>query len=180
MKWSISKIAKECRPCSKPFAEEDAVCSTVIIKESDEEGVIETERFDICMACWEKWDKKSNPFWKCIYREKKEEETAKLPDKDIVMALFYQKVSADTSLMEEAEKRENKVLSYLLALMLERKKRLVLCDPMDQKNEWEGRLFYKDAKTEDIYQLEIPELNDEDIVLYQEKLKAILPLHGKK
>ena len=178
MKWSISKISKECKPCQKIFHDGEQVFSTVVMNENTEDNTIETERFDICSLCWEKWQEKENPFWKCSFREKEDDESAKLPDKDIVMNLFLQKAKTDTQHLEEKEKKEVEVLSYLLALMLERKRRLILCEAKDDK--WNNQVFYRDAKGEELFQLNIPEIEEEDIALFQEMLKDLLPIHGTK
>jgi len=179
MKWSISKIAKGCKPCSRSFTDGEDVYSTIMMKESNEDNVIETERYDICSSCWEGWHSKENPYWKSHFKEKEEDNIPKLPDRDTVMSLFKEKMESDLKDVSEEEKRETGVLRYLLALMLERKKRLVLCN--DQKDKkWEDKIFYKDAKGTDIFQLYIPEMSDEDIRYFQEKLKSLLPLKNKQ
>ena len=40
-------------------------------------------------------------------------------------------------------------------------------------------IFYKDAKGTDIFQLKIPDMNEDDVRHFQEKLKTLLPLKGR-
>jgi hypothetical protein len=176
MKWSVSKVSRDCRSCGKAFSEGEDIFSCVVLKDILDDNTAETERYDFCSGCWTKQERKSNPFWRSQFREN-EEESKQLPDKDTIMQIFREKMTLGSAALTDEEKREQNIFRYLLALMLERKKRLILC----QHEKKDGRtVFYKDIAAPDIFQIDIPDMMDSDIAYYQEKFKSILPLRQKK
>ena len=180
MKWSIKKINEACSDCNCDHKIDDIVYSIIMLKPSNEEDVFETDRFDFCDECWKKRGISDHPFWKCNFKEKEEDNTPRLPDKDVVMNLFKEKMEYELKGLEDDEIREIKVFRYLLGLMLERKRRLILCHNKHSEDRSIDVLFYKDSKNEDIFQIEVPYLSEEDIEYFQEKLKSLLPLSGVK
>ncbi|MBN1521551.1 MAG: hypothetical protein JW928_03375 [Candidatus Aureabacteria bacterium] len=179
MKWLISRIEKECRQCHHVFQDGEYVYSTVVLRDDSDE-MIETERSDFCLKCWTSAGVRENPFWKCLFTDKEEEKAPQLPDRDTVMGFFRGLLERGSQDIPDEEKRENEVMTYLLALMLERKKRLLLCEQGREKAEWNNQIFYKDSRTSDIFQVTVPELNEEEIKYFQEKIKALLPLQNKQ
>ncbi len=177
LKWSISRISKKCRKCEKDFYDGEAVYSCIVIGDGDDD-VVDTERFDFCVKCWDEDENAENPFWKCIFRAKEEDETKKMLDKDFVMSKFLEFLKQldeeqSKEKKDESRIREIEALLYLLALILERKKRLVFFKNKSATSS--EYAYYKDSKSADIYRLKIPEFSDDEVVFYQDKLKSILP-----
>ncbi len=163
--WNIQARAHQCHECEQPFAD-GADCHTVLAHENHEYG-----RRDLCGACWEKGaglaDRKGFiSHWQGTYEAPPPE-----PPEAI------QKATAEgllRKLLETGDRRWREA-SYILAVMLERKRILKV---KEQIKEESGRVFvYEQPKSGDLFTIPDPNLKMEELEQVQIEVAALLE-HG--
>ncbi len=114
MEWSLRSIAKKCSLCGEPFNEGDRVLCVVA---RDPNGQI--ERFDVLQECVSKLPKEMTivGFWSRVYSTNINELQAKKDRLTCQEEFFF-------SIFEGEETAEGELLKQLLALLLEKAKRL--------------------------------------------------------
>lgn len=162
--WNIQSRGHQCHECKLPFAD-GASYHTVLSYEHHE-----YTRQDLCETCWVKEhgegmvDRKGFiSQWQGIY----EAPPPAPPD-------AIQKASAEDllqKLLETGDKRWREA-SYILAVMLERKRILKVKDQIKEEN---GRVFvYEQPKSGDLFTIPDPNLSMEDLEQVQIEVAALL------
>ena len=163
--WNIQSRGHQCHECEQPLAD-GADCHTVLAHENHEYS-----RRDLCGACWEKGaglaDRKGFiSHWQGTYEAPPPE-----PPEAI------QKATAEgllRKLLETGDRRWREA-SYILAVMLERKRILKV---REEIREEDGRVFvYEQPKSGDIFTIPDPALKMEELEQVQTEVAALLE-HG--
>ena len=168
--WEIEKRHKECDGCGKSFNDGD-ICHTVFKLSEDEEA---GERFDICSLCWENGRHgpsreergKSILYWKGIVKiriPEKKEEVIKKSSIERLLKKFMR--SADPMKIN---------VSYILALILERKKFFLVIDNIVEKGTGKKLIVYEHAKTGENFVIQDPEVTSDKITEVQEHVRELL------
>ena len=162
---NIQARGHQCHECEQPLAG-GADCHTVLAHEHHEYS-----RRDLCDACWEKGagladHKGFISHWQGTYE---------VPPPEPPEAI--QKATAEgllRKLLETGDRRWREA-SYILAVMLERKRILKV---REEIREGEGRVFvYEQPKTGDIFTIPDPALKMEELEQVQTEVAALLE-HG--
>lgn len=166
LEWNIQSRAHQCHACSAPFKDRQPYHTLLF------QGKQGFERRDLCEACRQERQAESvkDPnfvsHWQGIY----EAPPAVAPD-------AIQKETAETLLRKLVERREEKyaAASYILAVMLERKRLLKV---KSQLREGGRRIFvYEHGPTGDIFTIADPELQLAQLESVQRDVAALLE-HG--
>ncbi|MDD5645502.1 MAG: hypothetical protein PHO00_08685 [bacterium] len=137
MNWEIEKRHKNCDVCGAEFKDGD-ICNTVFVYAEEEEA---GERRDICGACWQK---ETPPFGKTIYwkgvfkvrpPEIKQEAIKKNSAENLLRKIMHSNDPAKIN------------VSYILGLMLERKKVFIVIDNITEKETGKKFIVYENSKT---------------------------------
>jgi len=146
--WNIHSRAHACQACAEPFADQQAY-HTLLFDEKKE-----YLRLDVCTKCWEKqYSQGANDrkgfvsHWQGVY----EAPPAHPPD-------AIQKDTAETLLrkLSELNNPKYRAASYILAVMLERKRLLKIKSQVEQDGQ---RVFvYEQPKTGDVFTIPDPNL----------------------
>ncbi len=167
MEWNIQSRAHACQSCKKPFEDKESFHTMLF----DEKAGY--ERFDICENCWKTqysqgaMDRKGFvSYWQSVYLV-----PPAAPPEPI------QKETAETLMRKVAETRDPKFgpALYILAAMLERKRILKVKTQLSR----EGRrvFVYEHAKTGDLFQIEDPNLQLDQLEAVQHEVLHLLQ-HG--
>jgi hypothetical protein len=167
MEWNIQSRAHACQSCKKQFADKEAFHTMLF----DQKGGY--ERFDVCESCWTSQysqgatDRKGFvSYWQSIYTV-----PPAAPPEPI------QKETAETLLRKLAESNDPKhgPALYILAAMLERKRILKVKTQLSREGE---RIFvYEHAKTGDLFQIQDPNLQLDQLEGVQHEVLHLLQ-HG--
>jgi hypothetical protein len=167
MEWNIQSRAHTCQSCKKAFADKEAFHTLLFDQKSG------YERFDVCANCWTAQfsqgavDRKGFvSYWQSVYNTP----PAAPPE-------AIQKETAETLLRKLAERNDPKdgPALYILGAMLERKRLLKIKTQLSR----EGRrvFVYEHAKTGDLFQIEDPNLQLDQLESVQHEVMHLLQ-HG--
>jgi hypothetical protein len=167
MEWNIQSRAHECQSCKKKFTDKEPFHTLLFDQKSG------YERFDVCQNCWETQfsqgaiDRKGFvSYWQSVYA---------VPPPAPVEPI--QKETAETLLRKLAEQAEPKFVPalYILAAMLERKRILKVKAQLSREGH---RVFvYEHARTGDLFQVEDPDLQLDQLESVQHEVLHLLQ-HG--
>ncbi len=166
LEWNIQSRAHQCHACLSAFKDKQHY-HTVL-----RQGAQGFERMDFCERCWNEHPEKSVKelnfvsHWQGVY----EAPPAVTPD-------AIQKETAETLLRKLVERREEKygAASYILAVMLERKRLLKV---KSQLREGGRRIFvYEHGPSGDVFTITDPELQLAQLETVQRDVAALLE-HG--
>ncbi|MBI5772199.1 MAG: hypothetical protein HZA89_00470 [Verrucomicrobia bacterium] len=165
--WNIQSRAHECQACLKPFVDKQPY-HTVLV-----DAKHEYQRQDVCEPCWTAQFSQGSTerkgfisHWQGVY----EAPPAAPPD-------AIQKETAETLLRKLMEQNDPqyRAASYILAVMLERKRLLKV---KAQSNENGTRIFiYEQPKTGDVFTIPDPNLQLNQLEEVQRQVGALLE-HG--
>lgn len=166
MDWEIQGLAKFCQHCQTEFRDGDKFHSFLVVAQ---DGL--PARNDFCETCdgQDRFNEASQPdlysHWqgqaKIVVTPPR---TQPLPYEKFELLLRKYIVSK--------ESRDQK-FSYILALLLERKKILISCDSV-QKDEMKKFLVYEHAHTAESFILEDPHLSLDQVEEVQKELKGMM------
>ena len=161
--WNIQSRGHQCHICQKPF--EDKTGYHTVLGYENKEYI----RHDICEPCWINasegaTDRKGYiSHWQGTY-EAPPPAPPEAIQKDNAESLLRKLLKTDDSRWREA--------SYILAVMLERKRVLKVKDQLKDKGE---RIFiYEISKTGDIFTIPDPNLKMEQLEQVQTEVAALL------
>jgi len=164
MEWNIQSRAHACQSCKKAFADKEAFHTMLFDEKSG------YERFDVCESCWKDQysqgaiDRKGFvSYWQSIYI---------VPPAAPPEAI--QKESAETLLRKMIELNDRKYgpALYILGAMLERKRILKVKTQLSRDGR---RVFvYEHAKTGDLFQIEDPNLQLDQLEAVQHEVLHLL------
>lgn len=167
MEWNIQSRAHACQSCKKEFADKQSFHTLLFDQKSG------YERFDVCNDCWTTQysqgaiDRKGFvSYWQSIYTV-----PPAAPPEPI------QKETAETLLRKLVERNESKdaPARYILGAMLERKRILKIKTQLSRDGR---RVFvYEHAKTGDLFQIEDPNLQLDQLETVQHEVLHLLQ-HG--
>jgi hypothetical protein len=167
MEWNIQSRAHACQSCKKAFADKELFHTMLFDQKSG------YERFDICADCWSgqfsqgAMDRKGFvSYWQSVYNV-----PPAAPPEPI------QKETAETLLRKLAERNDpkDKPSLYILGAMLERKRILKIKAQLSRDGK---RIFvYEHAKTADLFQIEDPNLQLDQLESVQHEVLHLLQ-HG--
>lgn len=167
MEWNIQSRAHACQSCKKQFADKEGFHTLLFDQKSG------YERFDICQDCWTAQysqgaiDRKGFvSYWQSVYNV-----PPPAPPEPI------QKETAETLLRKLAERNEPKdgPALYILGAMLERKRILKIKTQLSREGK---RVFvYEHARTGDLFQIEDPNLQLDQLESVQHEVLHLLQ-HG--
>jgi hypothetical protein len=155
--WNIKKGADACSRCESVLQNDEIYFSVL------EAGQEEIQRIDYCKACFEGQPIEENSvFW----RTKKSgvEPAKKAVNFEVLREVFLK--------MLEVEDRAFKEMSYLIALVLIRKRYLKLKDFVSEN----GRDFMavRQRKGEPLIKVDVPLISEEDILRLRDRLSSLL------
>lgn len=157
MEWKITKGQSRCFGCNKEFGEGEIFYSILILVKQ------EVNRSDFCEACF---DKQDDPQKEVFWRTKN---TRVVPIKkavnfEVLRDLFFK--------MLEVDEKAFKDLTYLVALVLIRKRYLRLKDFITMN----GRDYMAVRQKRDapLLHVEVPLLSAEDIIELRDRLSDLL------
>jgi hypothetical protein len=167
MEWNIQSRAHACQSCKRLFADKEPFHTLLF---DEKHGY---ERFDVCESCWTSQysqgavDRKGFvSYWQSVYLV-----PPAAPPEPI------QKETAETLLRKVLESNDPKLSSalYILAAMLERKRILKVKAQLSR----EGRrvFVYEHAKSGDLFQIEDPNLQLDQLETVQHEVLHLLQ-HG--
>lgn len=157
MDWKISKGGETCTKCDKPLEHGDTYYSTISV----EAQLI--SRFDFCEECFgSEADHQSEVFWRT--RKILTDPVKKSVNFEVLRELFM-------SILEVKEKAFKEV-SYLLALVLIRKRYLKLKDFISEDGT--DYMTVRQKKDMPIIKVEVPLLGEEEIAALRGKLSDLL------
>ena len=167
MEWNIQSRAHACQGCKKPFEDKEAFHTMLFDEKS---GYV---RFDVCEGCWKDqysqgaMDRKGFvSYWQSVYMV-----PPAAPPEPI------QKETAETLLRKILETNDPKYgpALYILGAMLERKRILKVKTQLSR----EGRrvFVYEHAKSGDLFQIEDPNLQLDQLEAVQHEVLHLLQ-HG--
>ncbi|MBR89863.1 MAG: hypothetical protein CMO66_01125 [Verrucomicrobiales bacterium] len=165
--WNIQTRGHVCEECESPFTDRDA-CHTLLVDENRE-----FRRLDLCDDCWAtKYAEGANhrkgfiSHWQGIY-EAPPEEPPDVIEKDTAESLLRKLVATHEERWREA--------SYILAVMLERKRLLKVKEQLREKGR---RVFvYEHPASGDLFTIPDPDLKLEELEQVQIEVAALLE-HG--
>ena len=167
--WNIQSRGHTCHECEQPF-DDGAECHTVLAHESHE-----FSRRDLCGACWAKGaegvgDRKGFiSHWQGIY-EAPPPEPPEVIQKDTAESLLRKLLETGDNRWREA--------SYILAVMLERKRILKVKEQITNEDDGDGRVFvYEQPKSGDLFTIPDPALKMEALERVQMEVATLLE-HG--
>ena len=163
--WNIQSRGHACQSCNTPFADRQ-VYHTILFDEKKD-----FLRTDVCQKCWEEQFKESRDrkgFISCWHGEY---EVPPAPVDAI------QKENAETLLRKIMELNEPKhvATSYILAVMLERKRILKIKEQF--KRDGQRVFVYEQPKTGDIFTIPDPDLQLNQLEQVQRDVASLLE-HG--
>jgi hypothetical protein len=164
--WNIQTRAHTCQACGEDFSNKQ-VYHTVLFDLRHE-----IERLDVCERCW-KTDQEETvrhrkgfvSHWRGVYE-------APPPPKEVI-----RKENAESLLRNIVEAKDPKhaAASYILAVMLERKRLLKVKEEIQREGE---RIFvYENPKTGDVFTIPDPKLQLNQLDAVQREVAALLE-HG--
>ncbi len=165
--WNIQSRAHACQACEKSFADKEKYHTVLTDAKSD------YTRLDLCVKCWEsQYEDGANErkgfisHWQGIY-----EQAPEAPPEPIL------KASAETLLRELVELNDPKyaAASYILAVMLERKRQLRVKEQF--KRDGQRIFIYEQPKTFDIFTIPDPDLQLNELDEVQHLVARLLE-HG--
>ncbi|MBI2899016.1 MAG: hypothetical protein HYY17_02455 [Planctomycetes bacterium] len=140
--WKVERRKKRCTVCERVFASEEELCSCIV----EAEGAF--SRRDLCLACWERRTSEPFSFWRTRMPRIRER---KLEDIGAMVEFFKRLVAAPS---EDPLRRK---ITYLVALILMRKKRLKLAGvraaALLVEKSWDG----------DVAEIPEPAIGDEEL-----------------
>ncbi|MDP7011771.1 MAG: hypothetical protein QF685_10355 [Verrucomicrobiota bacterium] len=165
--WNFQSRGHQCHECGQPF-EDGTGCHTILAYENQEYA-----RQDLCEPCWVREYGEGLPdrkgfisHWQGNY------ETPPPPPPDAI-----KKSTAEgllRNLLETNDERWHEA-SYILAVMLERKRILKVKEQIKERN---GRVFvYEQPKSGDLFTIPDPNLKMEELEQVQIEVAALLE-HG--
>jgi hypothetical protein len=164
--WNIQARAHVCRTCARPFADKQKYHTLLFDLKS------EVQRQDLCESCWKADDGEAArhrqgflSHWQGVYESPP-------PPAEII-----QKENAESLLRKIVESNEPKyaAASYILAVMLERKRLLKVKEQIQREGQ---RLFiYENPKTGDVLTIPDPRLQLDQLDAVQRDVAALLE-HG--
>ena len=157
MKWKIKKSLLRCMACEREFAEQEEYYS---ILEWNEEGIV---RSDFCDGCFShRPDEERRVFWRTRNREVRERKKA--VNFEVLRDLFLKMNESGEEIFQE--------ITYLLGLILIRKRLLILKDFISE----EGKDFMtvRRKRGEPLIRVEVPFLNESDIASLRDRLSDLL------
>src|SRR5688572_17518368 len=167
MEWNIQSRAHACQACKKPFEDKEGFHTMLFDQKSG------YERFDVCDSCWKTQysqgavDRKGFvSYWHSVYLV-----PPAAPPEPI------QRETAETLLRKVLETNDPKYgpALYILAAMLERKRILKVKTQLSREGH---RVFvYEHAKTADLFQIEDPNLQLDQLQTVQHEVLHLLQ-HG--
>jgi hypothetical protein len=165
--WNIRARGHACGECESPFADE-AACHTLLLDQAHE-----YRRLDLCGACWEtQYAEGANhrkgfiSHWQGAY-EAPPEELPEAIGRETAETLLRRLIETNDEQWREA--------SYILAVMLERKRLLKV---KEQLREDDQRIFiYEHAASGDLFTIPDPDLKLEELEQVQVIVAALLE-HG--
>lgn len=164
--WNIQSRAHQCQNCATSFKDRQSY-RTVLLEHP--QGL---DRRDLCERCWQEQGKQVQidphfiSHWQGVY----EAPPAQAPD-------AIQKDTAESLLRKLMERREERhaAASYILAVMLERKRILKV---KSQLREGKKRIFvYEHGPTGDIFTIADPDLQLAQLETVQREVASLLE-HG--
>ena len=161
--WNIRPRGHACAACEKPF-EDKRACVSLLLETTD--GFA---RSDYCAACWR--GLRGQPrdgvvsVWEGVYEAPVREAKPEVVTRESADALFRRLVTLDDPAMQPAV--------YVLAVMLERAKRLV---ERGRREHGSGGILrvYEDKATGDSFVVIDPRLRMDQIARVQEDVAALL------
>lgn len=165
--WNIRARAHECGDCQKGFKDKQSYRTLLIQNEG------EFDRIDLCNSCWEKEHREDFKtregflsIWQGTYK------APPPPEQDVI-----QKANAEQLLhrLVELNNPEFLAASYILAVMLERKR---IIKVKDQIQEDDRRVFiYEHPKTGDVFSIPDPGLKLDELAGVQKQVADLME-HG--
>ena len=165
--WNIQSRAHQCQACGKSFADKEAYHTLLFDEKSD------YMRQDVCEGCWKiqfsqgaQERKGFISHWQGVY----EAPPAAPPE-------AIQKENAETLLRKIMEAKDGKyaAVSYILAVMLERKRLLKVKEQI--KSEGHRIFIYEHPKTGDLFTIPDPDLQLNQLEQVQRDVGFLLE-HG--
>lgn len=141
MNWEIEKRHKQCDKCSYIFATGD-ICHTAFDYSGDEDS---GRRLDLCDKCWSdagsggQAQEQKKIYWQGVVKIKPPEEKPEVIKKN----------SAEDMLRKIVHSNDPAKInvSYILGLMLERKKIFIVIDNIVEKETGRKLIVYENSKT---------------------------------
>ena len=165
--WNIQSRAHACQACERKFADKEKYHTVLTDTKAD------YARLDVCAKCWEEqYAEGANErkdfisYWQGIY-----EEPPPAPPEPI------QKDTAETLLRKliETNDPEYSAASYILAVMLERKRQLRVKEQF--KKDGKRVFVYEQPKTFDLFTIPDPDLQLDQLEDVQHQVAQLLE-HG--
>jgi len=164
--WNIQSRAHACQACAKPFADKQTYHTLLFDLKHD------IERLDLCETCWKAEHEEAArhrkgflSHWQGVYEPPP-------VSKDVI-----QKENAESLLRKIVESKNPRyaAASYILAVMLERKRLLKVKEQIRRESE---RIFvYEQPKTGDVFAIVDPDLRLDQLDAVQRDVAALLE-HG--
>ena len=170
MNWEIQKRSDICSQCQKPFDERELFYSMVL--EVQAEGSEGIERKDWCYTCWTHGGIQSEllpvarMYWRSHFRviQKKEPvEVIEYSRSEILFRSFIMSPDVD-----------QQKLCYLLALFLERKKKLVRRQVCTDSSLGTRIVMYEKPHTGETFAVNDPCLKLTDLAALQQQLASLM------
>ncbi|MFM2165907.1 MAG: hypothetical protein RIS79_278 [Verrucomicrobiota bacterium] len=164
--WHIRSRAHACAVTERPF-EDGEVFHTAIYFDPD---LNEYARRDICAEAWpaEKEARKPIAAWRTLYQKVEPEAKPEIAPKASAQDLLQRFIEEGDPMNEND--------SFILALMLERKRQLV--QTAEKEIDGNKMLFYENKKTGEIFIVRDPELRLDEVAQIQEEVATILAFGG--
>ncbi|MDD5557585.1 MAG: hypothetical protein PHN82_10120 [bacterium] len=166
--WSVLKRARRCLACGTPFADGDGYSSVLL------EGGEELAREDYCAACWGGLAAGKRDGCLSCWRGRFREEPAKAREEAIGGT------AAERLLRRYAESAEpaHVNLRYILAVMLERRKKLIPRDTIVEGGGGRRIIVYEFAGSGESILVEDPGIGLSQAREVQEQIRSLLDAEG--
>jgi hypothetical protein len=161
-KWNIKSRAHSCSDTDVKFSDGDHFY-TALFEDPESEGFL---RRDYSEGAWKKLQTSLTPFsfWRSTYEVPPLDNATPVVEKETAQSLLWRLIEEDEAHTENAR--------YVLAVMLERDKKLKQTDTQDTEN---GRyLIYEHRETGEVIIIKDPKLRLEEVEPVQDEVSQLL------
>lgn len=167
MDWEIQEISKSCSECQQVFGQGDDFYTFLALTAENK-----MSRHDLCLKCAEtsrsSWLGRTDLYscWQGKYSfEQVEVKTQPLP---------YERFEAALRRYIVSQEPKDQKFTYVLALLLERKKILIHRESIIKDEEKKNFLVYEHSQTGETFVVEDPRLSLNQVDEFQKELKDLL------